>query len=66
MMQFSTWNWRRIIYFLGGLFFVALAWKDQVWWIAIIGVYYILMAIFKWGCVGKNCQINQNNLPKND
>jgi hypothetical protein len=49
------WDLRRIIYLLGGLFFVALAVKDQVWWMGLIGIYYAGMAIFKLGCASGNC-----------
>ena len=52
-----SWDLRRIIYLIGGLFFVALAWKDQVWWMGLIGLYYAGMAIFKLGCASGNCGI---------
>lgn len=46
---------RRGVYLLGGLAFVALAIKDQQWWIGLFGLYFMAMAIFKFGCAAGNC-----------
>lgn len=46
---------RRIAYLLGGIFFCTMAWKDQVWWLVIPGLYFMAMSIFKFGCASGNC-----------
>ena len=56
--HFKSWHLKRILYLLGGLFFIAIAVKDQIWWIAVFGVYYMAMAIFKFGCASGNCAAN--------
>ena len=52
-----SWDLRRMIYLVGGLFFILLAVKDQVWWMGLIGLYYAGMAVFKIGCAGGNCAV---------
>ena len=49
---------RRIVYLIGGLAFIALAIKDQVWWIGIFGLYFLAMSIFKFGCASGNCGVD--------
>ena len=55
---FKNWDTRRFLYLLGGIFFIAIAVKDQMWWIALFGIYYISMAIFRFGCAAGNCEVN--------
>lgn len=55
---FKNWDLRRFFYLFGGLFFVAIAVKDHVWWISVFGIYYIAMALFKFGCASGNCSLN--------
>ncbi|WP_187477364.1 hypothetical protein [Amniculibacterium sp. G2-70] len=51
------WNFRRILYLIGGFWMVALSVKDQEWWMSIFGLYFIAMSIFKFGCASGNCEI---------
>lgn len=53
----KNWDIRRVLYLLGGIFFIITAVKDQMWWIAIFGVYFMAMAIFRFGCAAGNCEI---------
>lgn len=53
----KNWDVRRILYLLGGIFFIITAIKDQTWWIAIFGVYFMSMAIFRFGCAAGNCEV---------
>lgn len=53
----KNWNARRIFYLIGGLFFVAIAFVDRVWWIALFGLYYISMSVFRFGCAAGNCDV---------
>lgn len=55
---FSITNIRRIVYLLGGLAFIFIAIKDQVWWIGIFGLYFLAMSIFKFGCAAGNCGVD--------
>ena len=55
---FKNWNIRRILYLFVGLFFVFTAIKDQTWWIAIFGLYFASMSIFRFGCAAGNCEVN--------
>ena len=52
----SNWNFRRIIYLIGGIFFVLVAINDRTWWIPF-GLYFIAMAVFRFGCASGNCEI---------
>lgn len=56
MKQFSILTLRRIIYLSGGIFFCIIAYQDAVWWLAIAGLYFIAMSVFKFGCASGNCQ----------
>lgn len=53
----KKWNIRRISYLLGGIFFIITAIKDQILWIAIFGIYFISMAVFRFGCAAGNCKL---------
>jgi len=55
IVKFSV---KRLLYFLAGILFVAIAFIDDVWWMAICGLYFILMSIFKLGCASGNCGVN--------
>ena len=55
---FKNWDIRRIFYLLGGMFFLFTAVKDQMWWIAIFGIYFMSMAFFRFGCAAGNCEVN--------
>lgn len=53
----GTWNLRRIVYLLGGVFFVILAVKDQTWWLIPFGLYFVAMAVIGFGCAAGNCDV---------
>lgn len=53
----KKWDIRRSFYLLGGIFFVVTAIKDQIWWVAIFGIYFISMAVFRFGCAAGNCDL---------
>ena len=59
----SDWNFRRIIYLVGGILFVFMAVNDRTWWLIPFALYFIAMAIFKFGCASGNCE---TNLPSKD
>lgn len=51
----ENWNIRRLMYFAGGILFLIIVVKDRAWWMAIFGVYFLAMAIFRFGCAAANC-----------
>lgn len=53
----KKWDIRRSFYLLGGIFFIVTAIKDQIWWVAIFGIYFISMAVFRFGCAAGNCEL---------
>ncbi|WP_277111258.1 hypothetical protein [Chryseobacterium taklimakanense] len=53
----KKWDIRRTFYLLGGIFFIVTAIKDQIWWVAIFGIYFISMAVFRFGCAAGNCKL---------
>lgn len=52
-----NWNLRRIIYLIGGLFFMMVAINDRTWWMVPFGLYFVGMAIFRLGCASGNCEV---------
>lgn len=52
-----NWDFRRILYLLGGIFFVFTAVNDRTWWFIPFGLYFMAMAIFRFGCASGNCGI---------
>ncbi|AZI67105.1 hypothetical protein EIB71_05245 [Kaistella daneshvariae] len=54
---FKNWSLSRVLYFCAGVFFVLIAVNDRVWWMIPFGVYFAVMAIFKFGCAGGACEI---------
>ncbi len=55
MKYLTSNNLRRIVYVIGGIAFIMMAIKDQQWWIGLFGLYFIAMAVFKFGCASDNC-----------
>jgi hypothetical protein len=39
------------------VFFVLIAVNDRVWWMIPFGVYFAVIAIFKFGCAAGACEI---------
>ena len=56
----QSWTVRRWLYLLAGLFFVLIAINDRVWFMIPFGLYFMAMALFKFGCAGGTCEISQN------
>lgn len=57
----KDWNTKRLSYLIGGLVFIAIGIFDaQAWWMAIFGLYFIIMSVFKLGCASGSCQIDIN------
>lgn len=57
----KNWNLRRIIYLIGGVFFILIAVNDRSWWMIPFGLYFIAMAIFRFGCASGNCDVPFTN-----
>lgn len=53
---FQTWTLTRFLYLAAGIFFVLIAVNDRVWFMIPFGLYFMAMAIFKFGCAGGACQ----------
>lgn len=53
----KKWNLRRIIYLIGGIFFVLIAVNDRSWWMIPFGLYFVGMAVFRFGCASGNCEV---------
>ncbi len=54
---FKNWDLRRILYLAGGIFFVLIAINDRAWWMIAFGLYFMSMAIFRFGCASGNCEV---------
>lgn len=48
---------QKVFYLLGGIFFTFTAINDQIWWVAIFGIYFISTAVFRFGCAAGNCKL---------
>ena len=55
----KNWDLRRALYFVGGLFFVLVALNDRSWWMIPFGLYFIAMALFRFGCAAGNCNFSR-------
>ena len=55
----QTWTLSRFLYLAAGLFFVLIAAIDRVWFMIPFGLYFMAMAIFKFGCAVGTCQVPQ-------
>ena len=62
---FQTWTLSRFLYLAAGLFFVLVAANDRVWFMIPFGLYFMAMAIFKFGCSAGACQIPQEEEKEN-
>ncbi len=56
---FQTWTLSRFLYLTAGLFFVLVSANDRVWFMIPFGLYFMAMAIFKFGCAAGACQVPQ-------
>lgn len=58
MKNFLTdWNFRRILYLVGGVWMVAQSIMDHQWILVPFGLYFVAMGIFKFGCASGNCEV---------
>ncbi len=55
----KDWNLRRTIYLVGGLWMLVQTIMDKMWIFIPFSIYFIAMAIFKWGCASGNCTLEQ-------
>ena len=62
---FQTWTLSRFLYLAAGMFFVLIAANDRVWFMIPFGLYFMVMAIFKFGCAAGACQIPQKEEKEN-
>ena len=62
---FQTWTLSRFLYLAAGVFFVLIAANDRVWLMIPFGLYFMAMAIFKFGCAAGACQIPQEEEKEN-
>lgn len=54
-----NWPLRRIIYLVGGLWMIVQAVMDRLWIFLPLGIYFMGMSIFKFGCASGNCAVEQ-------
>ena len=57
-----NWNVSRIINLIMGSFFILIAINDKAWFMMPIGLYFVAMAVFKFGCSSGACKVE----PKED
>lgn len=58
MKNFLTdWNFRRVLYLIGGIWMIAQSVMDKMWIFIPFGLYFMAMAILKFGCASGNCEI---------
>ena len=53
----QAWTLSRFLYLAAGIFFVLIAVNDRVWFMIPFGLYFMAMAIFKFGCAAGACQV---------
>lgn len=53
----QTWTLSRFLYLAAGIFFVLIAANDRVWFMIPFGLYFMAMAIFKFGCAAGAYQV---------
>lgn len=53
---FRDWNLRRIIYLIGGIWAIVQSVMDKAWFLIPLGLYFVAMAIFKFGCASEIAQ----------
>jgi hypothetical protein len=53
----QNWTLSRFLYLFAGLFFVLIAGHDRVWFMIPFGLYFMAMAVFKFGCAAGACEI---------
>lgn len=51
------WTISRVLYLAGGIFFILVAAFDRAWFMIPLGLYFMAMSIFRFGCVGGACEI---------
>ncbi len=56
----SGWNFRRVIYLVGGIFITIQAVVEKQWFLLIPGVYFTSMGFFAFGCASGNCYTGFN------
>ena len=61
----ETWTLSRFLYLAAGIFFVLVAANDRVWFMIPFGLYFMAMAIFKFGCAAGTCQVQQKKKGSN-
>ncbi len=54
---FRDWNFRRIIYLIGGIWAITQSVMDRMWILIPFGLYFVAMAVFKFGCASGNCEV---------
>lgn len=54
---FRDWNFRRIIYLIGGIWAIVQSIMDRMWVLIPLGLYFLAMAVFKLGCASGNCEV---------
>lgn len=53
----QNWTLTRALYLCAGIFFVFVAIFDRAWIMIPFGLYFMAMAIFKFGCAAGSCEI---------
>ena len=51
----TNWTFIRAFYGIMGLWIVAQAWLAEEWALSLIGIYFLAMSIFRFGCAGGYC-----------
>ena len=64
--NFRDWNLRRIIYLIGGIWAIVQSVMDKAWFLIPLGLYFVAMAIFKFGCASGNCATPYSSYQKQD
>ncbi len=55
----QNWNIRRVINLIMGIFFVLIAVNDRAWFMLPVGLYFVAMAMFRFGCSSGDCTVDQ-------
>lgn len=67
MKNFLTdWNFRRILYLIGGIWMVAQSVMDRMWILVPFGLYFIAMAVLKFGCALGNCSVPYSEIKEKE
>lgn len=62
----APWNFRRILYFIGGMWILIQSFMDQQWVFLLLGGYFMLMGLMNWGCASGQCSVSDASVKESE